>query len=166
MRVIGIVGWKNNGKTTLVVKLVEHFTRAGLSVSTIKHAHHSVEIDKPGKDTWRHREAGAREVLLATSKRWALMHEMAGEDDAPLDELLPRLSPCDLVVVEGFKRFPHAKIEVHLVERGRPLLAHGDPTVVAVASNHIIDPPPPVPVIDINDIDAIAALALARAEPA
>lgn len=161
-RVIGVVGWKNNGKTTLVVRLVEHLTRKGLRVSTVKHAHHSVDLDQPGKDSWRHREAGASEVMLATARRWALIHELRDEPEPPLELLLAEMAPADLVIVEGFKRFPHPKIEVHRKERGTPLLAMEDPTIVAVAS----DEPMPgleIPVLDLDDVSGLAALALARA---
>src|SRR3712207_356132 len=140
MRVIGVVGGKNSGKTTLVVRLVEPLTAAGYRVSTVKHAHHEVDLDQPGKDTWRHREAGASEVVLATARRWAIVHELrGGEAEPPLDELLARMSPADLVVVEGFKRFPHPKVEVHRRERGTPLLARDDPTIVAVATDEPLD---------------------------
>jgi molybdopterin-guanine dinucleotide biosynthesis adapter protein len=163
MKVIGIVGWKNNGKTTLVVRLVEHLAARGLRVSTVKHAHHEVDLDRPGKDTYRHREAGAAEVMLATSRRWALVHELRGEEEPPLDALLARMAPVDLVVVEGFKRFPHPKVEVHRRERGTPLIAREDPTVVAVASDEPL-PDLPVPVLDLDDVPGIAALVLARLE--
>jgi molybdopterin-guanine dinucleotide biosynthesis protein MobB len=156
MRVIGIVGWKNNGKTTLVVRLVEHFTRAGQRVATIKHAHHEADLDQPGKDSWRHREAGAVEVLLATARRWALIHELREEAEPPLDELLSRLSPADLVIVEGFKHFPHPKIETHRAARGTPLLAPGDPAIRAVASDEPL-PGLDLPVLDLDDVPAIAA---------
>lgn len=163
-RVIGIVGWKNNGKTTLVVRLVDHLVRRGLAVSTVKHAHHSVDVDQPGKDSWRHREAGAREVVLATARRWALIHELRDEPEPPLEAILAKLAPVDLVIVEGFKRFPQPKIEVHRRERGTPLLARDDPTIVAVASDEPL-PGLSVPVLDLDDIEAIARLALARAAP-
>ena len=163
MKVIGIVGWKNNGKTTLVVRLVEHLAARGLRVSTVKHAHHEVDLDRPGKDTYRHREAGAAEVMLATSRRWALVHELRGEEEPPLDALLARMAPVGLVVVEGFKRFPHPKVEVHRRERGTPLIAREDPTVVAVASDEPL-PDLPVPVLDLDDVPGIAALVLARLE--
>ena len=108
MKVIGVVGWKNNGKTTLVVRLVAHLTSLGYRVSTVKHAHHEVDLDRPGKDSHRHREAGAGEVMLATSRRWALIHEFRDDEpEPPLEALLARMSPADIVVVEGFKRFPH-----------------------------------------------------------
>lgn len=160
--VIGIVGFKNNGKTTLVVRLVQRLTERGYHVSTVKHAHHTVDIDRPGKDSWRHREAGAREVLLATSRRWALVHELVDEPEPPLEELLAHMAPVDLVIVEGFKTFPHPKIEVHRAERGTPLLARKDPTVLAVASD---EPLPELdrPVFDLDDIEAIADFALANA---
>lgn len=155
--VVGIVGWKDSGKTTLVVRLVEHFAASGLKVSTVKHAHHSVDPDQPGKDSWRHREAGAREVLLATGSRFALFHELRGEPEPSLDELLARLAPADLVIVEGFKRFPYPKIEVHRAVRGTPLLAPDDPFIVAVASDEKL-PDLHVPVLGIDDIAGIAAL--------
>jgi molybdopterin-guanine dinucleotide biosynthesis adapter protein len=163
MKVIGIVGWKNNGKTTLVVRLVEHLVARGYRVSTVKHAHHEVDLDRPGKDTHRHREAGAAEVMLATSRRWALVHELRGEEEPPLEALLARMTPVDLVLVEGFKRFPHPKLEVHRRERGTPLIAREDPTVVAVASDEAL-PDLPVPVLDLDDVAGIAALVLARLE--
>ena len=161
--VIGIVGWKDSGKTTLVVRLVEHFAAGGLRVSTVKHAHHSVDPDQPGKDSWRHREAGAQEVLLATAARYALFHELRGEPEPPLDELLARLAPADLVIVEGFKRFAHPKIEVHRAVRGTPLLAQKDPAIVAVASDEPL-PGLHVPVLGLDDIAGIAALIRRRLE--
>lgn len=163
-RVIGVVGWKNNGKTTLVVRLVGHLVAQGLRVSTVKHAHHSVEIDQPGKDSWRHREAGANEVVVATSRRWALLHELRDEPEPPLEALLARLAPADLVIVEGFKSFPHPKIEVHRRERGTPLLARDDPTILAVASDEPLADLA-LPVFDLDDVEAIAGFALRRAAP-
>lgn len=163
-RVIGIVGWKNNGKTTLVVRLVEHLVGRGLAVSTVKHAHHSVDIDQPGKDSWRHREAGATEVVLATARRWALIHELREEQEPPLEDLLAKMTEVDLVIVEGFKHFSQPKIEVHRRERGTPLLAREDPTIVAVASDEPLSGLA-VPVLDLDDIEGIAQLALSRAMP-
>lgn len=163
-RVIGIVGWKNNGKTTLVVRLVDHLVRRGLAVSTVKHAHHAVDVDQPGKDSWRHREAGATEVVLATARRWALIHELREEVEPSLDDILAKMAEVDLVIVEGFKRFAQPKIEVHRRERGTPLLARDDPTIVAVASDEPLAGLS-VPVLDLDDIEAIARLALARAAP-
>lgn len=161
-RVFGIVGYKNNGKTTLVERLVAHLTGLGLRVSTVKHAHHGVELDRPGKDSWRHRAAGAVEVALATSSRWLIVHELREEPEPPLDALLARLSPVDLVLVEGFKRFPHPKLEVHRGERGTPLLARDDRTIVAVAADVSLDLP--LPVFPLDDVVAIAAFILARCE--
>ena len=163
-RVIGIVGWKNNGKTTLVVRLVDHLVRRGLTVSTVKHAHHSVDVDQPGKDSWRHREAGATEVVLATARRWVLIHELREEVEPSLDDILAKMTEVDLVIVEGFKRFDQPKIEVHRRERGTPLLARDDPTIVAIASDEPLQGLS-VPVLDLDDIEAIARLALARAAP-
>lgn len=159
MQVFGIVGWKNNGKTTLVVRLVEHLIAKGLAVSTIKHAHHECDVDHPGKDSFRHREAGATEVMLATSKRWMLVHELRNEPEPELDALLAKLAPVDLVIVEGFKRHAHPKIEVHRHQRGTSLLAHEDPTIVAIASDEPI-PQSPVPVFDLDDVDAAVAVVL------
>ena len=163
MKVIGVVGWKNSGKTTLVVRLVAHLAALGYRVSTVKHAHHEVDLDRPGKDSHRHREAGAGEVMLATSRRWALIHELRDEPEPPLEALLARMSPADLVVVEGFKRFPHPKVEVHRRERGTSLLARDDPSIVAVASNEPL-PGLAVPVLDLDDVPGVAALILARLE--
>jgi molybdopterin-guanine dinucleotide biosynthesis protein B len=163
MRVFGVVGWKNNGKTTLVVRLVEHLTATGYAVSTVKHAHHEVDLDQPGKDTWRHREAGASEVVLATARRWAVIHELRGAAEPPLDELLARMTPVDLVLVEGFKRFPHPKLEVHRHERGTPLLARDDPSIVAVAADTSL-PDLDLPQFHLDDIEAIAGFILQRLE--
>jgi molybdopterin-guanine dinucleotide biosynthesis protein MobB len=163
MRVFGVVGWKNNGKTTLVVHLVEHLTAAGYAVSTVKHAHHEVDLDQPGKDTWRHREAGASEVVLATARRFAIIHELRGAAEPPLDELLARMTPVDLVLVEGFKRFPHPKLEVHRHERGTPLLARDDPSIVAVAADTPLTDLD-LPQFHLDDIEAIAGFILQRLE--
>lgn len=161
MRVFGIVGWKNNGKTTLVERLVGEFTVAGYRVSTVKHAHHAVDLDQPGKDTWRHRQAGAQEVVLATARRWAVIHELRGAAEPSLDELLTRLSPADLVLVEGFKRSTHPKLEVHRRERATPLLAHEDPSIVAVASDMPLADLS-LPRFDLDDVAGIAAFILAE----
>lgn len=163
MKVFGVVGWKDNGKTTLVERLVAHLTAAGLRVSTVKHAHHTVELDSPGKDSWRHREAGATEVVLATSKRFAILHELRREPEPPLEALLARMSPVDLVIVEGFKSFPHPKIEAHRHERGTPLIARGDPSVQAVASDGPLEGLE-VPVFDLDDVAGIAGFILERTE--
>lgn len=162
MRVIGVVGWKNNGKTTLVVRLIEHLTERGLRVSTVKHAHHSVDLDQPGKDTWRHRQAGAGEVILATGRRWILMHELREESEPPLIALLAKLAPADLVIVEGFKGTSLPKIEVHRGERGTDLIARDDRDVVAVAADVPLEGLE-VPVLHLDDIAAIAHVALDHA---
>jgi molybdopterin-guanine dinucleotide biosynthesis protein B len=141
MRVIGLAGWSGSGKTTLIVKLIPALIARGLSVSTLKHAHHSLEIDKPGKDSYLHREAGAREVLVASANRWALLHELRDEDEPRLADLLARLSDADLIIVEGFKREAHAKIEVYRRDLGKPLLFPDDSNIVALAS----DVPPTFP---------------------
>ena len=163
MKVFGVVGWKNNGKTTLVERLVANLTAAGYRVSTVKHAHHEVDLDQPGKDTWRHREAGAREVVLATARRWAVIHELRGEAEPALDELLARMTPVDLVLVEGFKRFPHPKLEVHRRERGTPLVARDDPSVVAVATHELL-PGLHVPQFGLDDVAGVARFVLDRLE--
>lgn len=135
MKVWGVAGWKNSGKTGLVERLVTEFRARGLTVSTIKHAHHSFDVDHEGKDSHRHRVAGATEVLLSSRKRWALMHELRGDDEPTLDDLLGQLSPVDLVLVEGFKRDRHPKIEAHRAATGSPLIAADDPTIRAIASD-------------------------------
>jgi len=163
-RVFGIVGYKNNGKTTLVVRLVRHFTERGLVVSTVKHAHHTVDLDQPGKDSYEHRRAGAREVLLATGRRWFLLHELRDDPEPPLEALLARMSPADLVLIEGFKRDPHPKLEVHRGERGTPLIAREDPTVLAVASDVPLSDFDR-PVLHLDDIPAIADFVLEHARP-
>jgi molybdopterin-guanine dinucleotide biosynthesis protein MobB len=153
--VFGVVGWKNSGKTGLMERLVAEIAGRGVSVSTIKHAHHAFDIDHPGKDSYRHREAGAREVVLSSRKRWALMHEMRGEDEMSLADLLARLAPVDLVLVEGYKRAAHPKIETHRAATGHPLIARTDDSVLAVASDSA-----PVgliqPVLPLDDTVAIA----------
>jgi molybdopterin-guanine dinucleotide biosynthesis protein MobB len=139
VRLYGVTGWKNNGKTTLVERLVTEISGRGLSVSTVKHAHHGFDIDAPGKDSHRHRVAGAREVLVASGVRWALLHELREDDEPPLTELLARLSPVDLVIVEGYKREPHPKIEVRREAAARPLIAEGDASIRALATDTPVD---------------------------
>ena len=158
MRVYGVTGWKNSGKTGLMERLVAECVARGLSVSTVKHAHHAADIDRPGRDSFRHRAAGAREVLIASPMRWALMHELRGAGEPPLEALLSRLSPVDLVLVEGYKAAPHPKIEAHRVETGQPLMAPDNPTVRAVASNGA--PDVPLPVFALDDTRAIAGFIL------
>ncbi|PTM39097.1 molybdopterin-guanine dinucleotide biosynthesis protein B [Bosea sp. 124] len=164
MRVIGLAGWSGAGKTTVLTRLIPELSARGVSVSTLKHAHHAFDLDTPGKDSYAHREAGAREVLISSERRWALMRELRGEPEATLPDLLARLSPVDLVIVEGFKRQPHVKIEIHRSGNGKPPLHPGDPTIVAVASDTAF-PDAGRPVIDINDIAAIADIMLVRAQP-
>ncbi|ASM73255.1 MULTISPECIES: molybdopterin-guanine dinucleotide biosynthesis protein B [Roseobacteraceae] len=160
MRIFGVVGWKNAGKTGLMERLVTDITGRGFTVSTVKHAHHSFDVDHPGKDSHRHRIAGATEVLLASRHRFALMHEMRGADELPLSELLEKLSPVDLVLVEGYKRDAHPKVEAHRAETGNPLIAPDDPTIRAVASDSTVDVS--VPVFDLDDTAAIADFILAQ----
>ena len=155
MKVWGVTGWKNAGKTGLMERLVTEFTARGLTVSTLKHAHHSFDVDHKGRDSYRHRDAGAVEVLLSSRNRWALMHEARDEDEATMEALLAKLSPVDLVLVEGFKRDRHPKIEAHRNETGQPLIAPGDDTVRAIASDSgiAVDGRP---TFDLNDTHAIA----------
>lgn len=159
-KVFGFAGWSGSGKTTLIEKVIPEITRRGLRVSVIKHAHHGFDVDKPGKDSWRHREAGAGEVLLISDERWVLMHEMRGEAEPSLEAQLGLLSPCDLVLVEGFKYSPIPKLEVHRPAHGKPFIWTENADVVAVASDVALDIPRPV--LDLNDRDAIAAFILER----
>ena len=154
MKIFGVTGWKNSGKTSLMERLITEFTARGLSVSSIKHAHHSFDIDHPGRDSYRHRDAGARQVLLASRNRWALMHELRDEDEPSLGDLLKQLSPVDLVLIEGYKRDRHPKIEAHRKETGQPLIAPEDETIVAVASDASVAIDRPV--LDLNDTASIA----------
>ncbi|MBF9034819.1 molybdopterin-guanine dinucleotide biosynthesis protein B [Rhodobacterales bacterium HKCCE2091] len=154
MKVIGVVGWKDSGKTGLVERLVRHLTGAGLRVSTLKHAHHGFDVDRPGTDSFRHRAAGAAEVLIASGHRWALMSELRGRAEPSLDDLLERLGPCDLAIAEGWKAGSHPRIEAHRAATGLDPLALSDPGIRAVASDAA--PEVPCPVLDLNDIAAIA----------
>lgn len=158
MKIFGVVGWKNSGKTGLVERLVSEITARSFTVSTVKHAHHSFDVDHPGRDSYRHRDAGAREVLLTSRNRWALMHEIKDAPEEPLSELLKKLSPVDLVLIEGFKRDSHAKIECHRSATGNGLLAGGDETVVAVATDENVDVKQPQ--LDLNDTKGIADFVL------
>jgi molybdopterin-guanine dinucleotide biosynthesis protein B len=157
MKVYGVIGWKNSGKTGLMERLVADITARGLSVSTVKHVHHAVDLDQPGKDSFRHRAAGAREVVLAGADRFALMVEHRGpEPDLPA--ILARLAPVDLVLVEGYKRDAHPKVEVWRAETGQPLIQPQDPLVRAVATDAALTLP--VPVFDLNDTRAVAGFIL------
>ncbi len=160
MRLYGVVGWKNAGKTGLMERLVTEITRRGFSVSTVKHAHHTFDVDHQGKDSYRHRQAGATEVLLASRNRFALMHELRNEDEPRLEDLLARLSPVDLVLVEGYKRDSHPKVEAHRVETGNALIAPDDPTIRAVASDVTLALDRPV--FGLNDTTGIADFILSE----
>jgi molybdopterin-guanine dinucleotide biosynthesis protein MobB len=156
MRVYGVTGWKNAGKTTLMERLVAEITRRGFSVSTVKHAHHGFDVDQPGRDSHRHRVAGAHEVLVASGHRVALMHELRGAPEPGLDELLARLSPVDLVLIEGYKRESHPKIEAHRIVTMQVLIAMGDDSIRAVASDAASGLTLDRPVFDLDDTRAIA----------
>lgn len=160
MRIYGVVGWKNAGKTGLMERLVTEITRRGISVSTVKHAHHTFDVDHPGKDSYRHRVAGASEVILASRNRVALMQELREAEEPTLDVLLARLNPVDLVLIEGYKRDAHPKIEAHRAETGNPLIAPEDPTVRAVASDTALALDRPV--FDLNDTAVIADFILSE----
>jgi molybdopterin-guanine dinucleotide biosynthesis protein B len=156
MKVIGLAGWSGAGKTTLLTRLIPHFLKAGLRVSVIKHAHHGFDVDVPGKDSWAHRQSGAAEVLVSSGMRWALMHELRGAAEPRLPELLAKMSPVDLVVVEGFKSGPHRKIEVHRLANGKAMLFPGDPAIVGIATDGAVETA--LPVAHLDDIPAIAAM--------
>ena len=162
MRLIGFSGWSGSGKTTLLRKLIPALVARGLRVSTVKHAHHAFDIDKPGKDSFVHREAGATEVMIGAASRWALMHELRGEAEPGLAELVARMGEVDIVLVEGFKRGPHRKIEVHRAALGKPLLHPDDPTVVAMAADPV--QAAAVPVVALDDVGAVVRLVLDHAE--
>lgn len=155
MKIFGIIGWSGSGKTTLLVKLIPELVNRGLKVSTIKHTHHKFDIDQPGKDSYRHREAGASEVLVASSKRWALMHELGEDDEPDMEELISHMSEADLLLVEGFKHHPYPKLEVHRPANGKPMLHPDDRTVIAVASD--VDLPDATrPILDLGNPVAVA----------
>jgi molybdopterin-guanine dinucleotide biosynthesis protein B len=164
MRVIGLAGWSGAGKTTLLAKVIPRLAARGLRVSTIKHAHHGFDVDQPGKDSHTHRAAGATEVLVSSANRWALVHELRGAAELRLPALLQKLAPIDLVIVEGFKREPHPKLEVYRAAVGKPLLHLEDRNIVAVASDRPL-PSARVPVVDLDDVDAVADIMLAHARP-
>lgn len=154
MRLYGVTGWKNAGKTGLMERLVTEITGRGFSVSTVKHAHHTFDVDHPGKDSYRHRVAGANEVILSSRKRVAQMTELRGQNEPTLDSLLTRLSPVDLVLIEGYKRDRHPKVEAFRAETGNRLIAPDDPTIRAIAADSAVDIDRPV--FDLNDTPAIA----------
>lgn len=167
MRVFGLAGWSGSGKTTLMTRLLPALIARGISVSTIKHAHHAFDVDQPGKDSYRHREAGATEVLISSERRWALMHELRGTAEPPLEELLGHMAPVDLVIVEGFKRAAVPKLEVYRAEVGKPMLAHEDSDIVAIASDLPIAGPMEIgggalPRFALDDVGAIADFIIAH----
>jgi molybdopterin-guanine dinucleotide biosynthesis adapter protein len=164
MRIIGLAGFSGSGKTTLLAKVIPNLVARGLAVSTLKHAHHDFDIDRPGKDSHTHRLAGATEVLVSSSRRWALMHELRGTGELALPELLRRLSPVDLVVIEGFKRDQHPKLEVRRAVLGHPLLHTDDPTIVAVAADAPL-PDATVPLVHLDNVEAIADILIQHAVP-
>jgi molybdopterin-guanine dinucleotide biosynthesis protein B len=155
MRIFGLAGWSGSGKTTLMTALIPELMSRGITVSTLKHAHHAFDVDQPGKDSWRHRQAGAREVMISSQNRWALMHELRGTPEPEFDELVRRMSPVDLLLVEGFKRHPHAKIEVYRPSLGKPLLHPEDPMVVAIASDETLQGLT-LPWLPLSDASAVA----------
>jgi molybdopterin-guanine dinucleotide biosynthesis adapter protein len=164
MRIIGLAGWSGSGKTTLLAKVIPRIVARGLAVSTLKHAHHGFDVDQPGKDSHTHRMVGATEVLVGSAKRWALVRELRGEAEPGLAVLLAKLSPVDLVLVEGYKREPHPKLELYRAAVGKPLLHPGDPAIVAVASDAPL-PQARVPVVDLDDVERIADILIRHAAP-
>jgi molybdopterin-guanine dinucleotide biosynthesis protein B len=156
MKVIGLAGWSGAGKTTLLARVIPHLLKEGLRVSVIKHAHHSFDVDKPGKDSWVHRQSGATEVLVSSAARWALMHELRGAAEPQLPQLLQKMSRVDLVVVEGFKSEPHRKIEVHRLANGKPFLFPDDPAIAGIATDGAVETA--LPVAHLDDIPAVAAM--------
>ena len=162
MRIFGIAGWSGSGKTTLLTRMIPLLTSRGISVSTVKHAHHAFDVDQPGKDSYLHRQAGAVEVMVSSAYRWALMHEHRGAPEPTLDELIAHMTPVDLLIVEGFKRQSLPKLEVHRPSVGKPLICREDPTVLAVASDEPIQDLP-VPRLELGDVPGIAEFVLAHA---
>jgi molybdopterin-guanine dinucleotide biosynthesis adapter protein len=160
-KVIGVCGFKNAGKTTLVEKLVRALSQRGYRISTVKHAHHSFDIDHEGRDSFRHRKAGASEVAVVSAARWAIIHESHGDAQPSLDGILAKMAPCDFVIVEGYKRDSHEKIEVRNLELDHPKLAGSDPTVVAIAANGPVSDAP-VPVFSRDDVTGLAGFIVAH----
>jgi molybdopterin-guanine dinucleotide biosynthesis protein B len=156
MRIFGLAGWSGSGKTSLLVRLLPELNRRGLRVSTVKHAHHGFDVDQPGKDSWEHRNAGAVEVMVSSTRRWALMHEHRDAPEASLEELLAHMTPVDLVIVEGYKTHRHPKLEVYRAIVGKPLLCRDDRNIVAIAADAPLDGLK-IPLLDLDDTAAIAA---------
>jgi len=161
MRIFGLAGWSGSGKTTLMMALIPEFVSRGVTVSTLKHAHHAFDVDQPGKDSWRHRQAGAQEVMVCSQNRWALMRELRGAPEPSFDELVRRMSPVDILLVEGFKRHSHPKIEVYRPSLGKPRLHPEDPLVVAIASDEVL-PELGLPWLSLSDAGAVATFILAH----
>ena len=164
MRVIGLAGWSGAGKTTLIEKLIPELRRRGLSVSTLKHAHHAFDMDRPGKDSHRHREAGAAQVLVASEQRLALLTELRDEPPPRLGDLLPMFAPVDILLIEGFRSDAHPKIEIHRAANGKPLRYPDDPQICALISD-LAPPSGPLPHAHIDDVAAVADLVVAHAQP-
>lgn len=163
--VLGVAGWSGSGKTTLLTRLIPLLRSCGLNIATLKHAHHSFDVDQPGKDSYEHRKAGAGEVIISSSRRWVQMHEIGdGDREATLPELLSRFSPCDLVLIEGFKRERFPKIEVYRAALGKAPLYVEDELIVAIASDPLL-PGTALPCVDLNDIPAVADLVVSKAQP-
>ena len=162
MRAFGLAGWSGSGKTTLVTRLLPALIERGVSVSTIKHAHHAFDVDQPGKDSYRHREAGATEVIVSSEKRWALMHELRGDAEPALEQLLRHMSPVDLVIVEGFKRAAVPKLEIYRAALGKPLLAAEDSDIIAIASDLPVAGLGQLPRFALDDVGAIADFIIAH----
>ena len=160
MRIFGIAGWSGSGKTTLLRALIPVLVERGVSVSTMKHAHHDFDLDTPGKDSYEHRRAGATEVMIASANRWALMHELRGAAEPSFEEQVKHMSPCDLLLVEGFKFAPIPKLEVWRAVTGEGLLHPNDPHIVAVASDAKVETK--LPLLELNDADGIAAFVLSE----
>jgi molybdopterin-guanine dinucleotide biosynthesis adapter protein len=164
VRVIGLAGWSGAGKTTLLEKLIPELTGRGLTVSTMKHAHHHFDVDKPGKDSFVHRQAGAREVLISSANRFALMHELRGAPEPALKDLVARLSPVDLLIIEGYKTAPHPKIEIWRTANGKGFIHPNDTSIRAIAADEVLTGLP-IPAVDLNDPKAVADVILAEARP-
>ena len=162
MRIFGFAGWSGSGKTTLIEQLIPRFVQRGLRVSLIKHAHHTFDVDQPGKDSYRHRQAGAAEILVTSSRRWVLMHELRGAHEPSFEDQVKRISSCDLLLVEGFKHAPIPKLEVWRKETGEPLLHPNDPHIIAVASDARIETK--LPLLNLNDVDEIRNFILKKLE--
>jgi molybdopterin-guanine dinucleotide biosynthesis protein B len=164
MRIIGLAGWSGSGKTTLITKVLPRLIARGQRVSTLKHAHHGFDLDQPGKDSFMHRTAGATEVVISSAKRFAVLHELRDEPEWDLPDLLTKLAPVDLVLVEGFKRDAFPKLEIHRAANSKPLIHPDDPHIVAIASDVPL-PEAKVPVVDLDDIELIADVLLKHATP-